>query len=223
MIYLPAFWVNNFYLPFIKGALVKRKGLHFSAKNIDWHIMVDADDLKLINGLCNKEEWAAREILRRIRLSLKRWRWRLDDRANDAENISYIKLFEYVTKPDFVLKKNLNALIKTIVNHICLDMVRGKPISIEKTMQETELPDDMANPEELQEIKERAEIIRDMIRLLDKKCQRLFILHFGERKAYEEIAILMNTTESAIKQLMTRCKKKAKKILKKYFGIDRLF
>ena len=185
--------------------------------------MVDADDLKLIKGLCSNEEWAAREILRRIRLSLKRWRCRLNDRANDAENISYIKLYEYVCKPGFLLKRSLNALIKTIVNHICLSIVRGNSKFIEKTVEELELPDDMANPEELQEIRKRAEIIKDMIRLLDKKCQRLFILHFGERKTYREIARLMNTTESAIKQLMIRCKEKAENILKKYFGIDRLF
>jgi len=185
--------------------------------------MVADDDLKWIDGFCNNEEWAVSEILKRIRLNLKRWRTRLSDRSDDAENISYINLHEYICKPDFFLQRNLNALIRVIVNHICLDMVRGRTIRFDDNLEGIELPDGMANPEEMLEIRERGRITRDMLMLLDTKCRRLFILHFVGGKKLKEIAELMKSTESAIKQLMMKCKRKAQKILNNHFGIDRLF
>ena len=77
-------------------------------------------------------------------------------------------------------------------------------------------PEDFNHPGVLQEKKEDASILFKVIQQLPENQRTAFVLNKVEELSYREIAVILNTTESAVDSLLQRAKQNLRKKLNEF-------
>jgi len=155
---------------------------------------------------------------------VERWAWDIirfkgfGIPREEQENLlqdTLVGVWQQVSKPGFVLRKNLGPLVRTIAIRRCLDYFKGRRLS-------APLPEDIVDPGESPEDRIQKQewlgLARKTIRKLSPACQDLIRLVFVEELRNVEIAAREGKTPGAIGFRLFTCIRKLRKLMAPAYG-----
>lgn len=134
--------------------------------------------------------------------------YRLLESAEDAEDVlqeAYLKLWE--KREGLAIICNPEAFCVTLVKNMCLDLLRSD--KYRKQRQSVELTAaDLTLQTETTEAQEEAQVVKQLIGQLPDKQRRVVVLRDVKGCTFEEIGRITGLTESNIRVLLSRARKK---------------
>ncbi len=141
--------------------------------------------------------------------------------AEDATQEAFLRVYSKIDT--FLGNSSFSTWFYTILNNICLDILRKKSrqpdaLSIPQTSSDDEeyelqIEDKSAGPHEVLQKKDAAALLEKAIDLLSYEHRSVIILRDIEGREYEEIAKILNISLGTVKSRLSRARLSLRKIL----------
>lgn len=141
--------------------------------------------------------------------------------AEDATQEAFLRV--YFKIDTFLGNSSFSTWFYTILNNICLDILRKKSrqsetLTISQTSSDDEeyelqIEDKSAGPHEVLQKKDAAALLEKAIDLLSYEHRSVIILRDIEGREYEEIAKILNISLGTVKSRLSRARLSLRKIL----------
>lgn len=133
----------------------------------------------------------------------------LSDRAEaeDAAQEAFLRAYLNLTRYD--MARSFKTWLLTIASNHCIDRLRRrrmKLMSIDDPMPELTLTSDEPEPEKASITREQSEAIQGLLNQLPEDYRAAIVLRYWYDYSYNEIADMLETTESAIKSRLFRAR-----------------
>lgn len=141
--------------------------------------------------------------------------------AEDATQEAFLRVYSKIDT--FLGNSSFSTWFYTILNNICLDILRKKSrqpdaLSIPQTSSDDEeyelqIEDKSAGPHEVLQKKDAAALLEKAIDLLSVEHRSVIILRDIEGREYDEIAKILNISLGTVKSRLSRARLSLRKIL----------
>lgn len=145
---------------------------------------------------CRTVERWARQILLFQRLGLTR-----EDREDVVQEV-VTAVWTAASRPDFVVRRTLQAFVRTVALARAIDRVRRRRRLVPA---EDTLPDPGPGPAEGTERTESLSRLFGAIDTLDPRCREIIRLHYFEEWPYARIALRESRSEATMRVRMFNC------------------
>ena len=135
----------------------------------------------------------------------------------DVAQEAVLDIYRTVTRPGFGLRRNLDAIVRSIAHRRCVDWLRrqraASPIGPDVAAEST-------RPDRILASKETAELILRTLERLGPSCRDLIRLRVVEDLSFRRIAERLERTEGGVRTRMYKCLREARRIFRELGGTD---
>lgn len=128
--------------------------------------------------------------------------------AEDAAQETFLRAYANLDRYD--VARPLRTWLLSITSNYCIDRLRRRRMTLfsidEPLPNRTSLHSDEVEPEEAVIANERAALIQSLLAELSPEYRAAVVLHYWYDYAYQEIAEMLNTSESAVKSRLFRAR-----------------
>ena len=128
--------------------------------------------------------------------------------AEDATQEAFLRAFTNLNRYDH--DRSFKTWVMSIASNHCIDRIRKRRmqfVSIDEPIPATlSLASDDPQPERATELSEQSQRIQELLDTLDEDYRLAVVLRYWYDYSYAEIAVTMETTESAIKSRLFRAR-----------------
>lgn len=176
------------------------------------------EDMKLIAGFLKGDKKAFAKIDTWIYIVVRNGNWRMGSDVQDIMQDVRLKLFENFKEKRFNYRSTLKTYVWRVTKYTCIDHLRCRKhmLSIDDT--EMELVDHRENPEESLYHKEQRALFLKIFQSLPRHCRDLWRMTWHEKLHYTQIAERLSISEGTVKSRLSRCRKKAIDLGRKFSG-----
>ena len=163
------------------------------------------DDDRLVLLTADEDHRAFRELVERHQGPVHSFAFRFLGDAHEARDIAQETFLRVFTKASsYTPNGSFRAWTMRIARNLCLDYVRKKkPLVVDQMPEQP----DQETPLHAAIRQEAADALAQAVRRLPESQRTALILRHNEGLRYEEIAIAMETTVSAVEALLVRARK----------------
>ncbi len=175
------------------------------------------EDFRLIDRATAGDEKAYTELMARYRKSVYHTLLKMVRNPDDAEDLTieaFAKAFKNL--PKFKKEYTFSTWLFRIATNNCIDFIRKKKLetfSINTAFSadngdtvNIEIKDDKLDPEEKAIKNQKIEVIREIVKQLPPKYQRLVQLRYFDELSYDEIAKTLNAPLGTVKAQLHRAR-----------------
>lgn len=162
------------------------------------------------------------EIIERFQVSVYNLCYRmLNHNAGDAEDAAqeiFLKVWRNIGK--FDANRTFSTWVLSIATNHCIDRIRRKQVAtveMDETMAEV-IPDSIATPKQELALKERSELIQQVLSGLSELDRAIVVLRYWDEFSDQEIAAAVGLTEAAVKSRLFRARKQLVQIYHQTVG-----
>jgi RNA polymerase sigma-70 factor (ECF subfamily) len=127
--------------------------------------------------------------------------------AEDAAQETFIRAYTRLDTYD--VERKFSSWLLSIASHYCIDRLRRRRmtlLSLEDVAFTGHLASDVAHPEEVMVRDEKESQVRRLLDVLPEDYRAAVVLRYWYDCSYQEIAHMLDTTESAIKSRLFRAR-----------------
>jgi len=169
-------------------------------------------DSRLLQGFCAGENDACDTVGKWARGAIRhRIPGIQPDDEHDITQQTILKIWLYVTKPDFELRSSFHALVTRIALARCIDFIRAR--EFHKEINDL-IPGDEENAEADLFYRERLWRLHNAISMLRPLCRKLIRLRFVEEKPFKMIAADMDRNSNTLRVHLHNCLENLRSVVK---------
>jgi RNA polymerase sigma-70 factor (ECF subfamily) len=127
--------------------------------------------------------------------------------AEDAAQETFVRI--YIHLSDYEPDRKLSSWILSITSHYCIDRLRrrrGSWFSLDDLLARRQFSDPHIGPEKAALRREEADTLNGLLQELPDQYRNVLVLRYWQDLSYDEMAKMLNTTESAIKSRLHRAR-----------------
>lgn len=169
------------------------------------HWVNDKDEV-FLKGLRRRDNKVFGQIFEKYHASMFRFAETFVFRAEVAEDIVqevFIKIWE---KPDIQIERSLKSYLFLMVRNSCIDYLRALQVE-DKRMRKLLEAQILSDTTDLEFDDVTSEIIKRTINKLPEQCRQVYQLSVYDSLKYNDIALKLNISVSAVKVQMFRARK----------------
>lgn len=169
------------------------------------HWVNDKDEV-FLKGLRRRDNMVFGQIFEKYHASMFRFAETFVFRAEVAEDIVqevFIKIWE---KPDIQIERSLKSYLFLMVRNSCIDYLRALQVE-DKRMRKLLEAQILSDTTDLEFDDVTSEIIKRTINKLPEQCRQVYQLSVYDSLKYNDIALKLNISVSAVKVQMFRARK----------------
>ncbi|MBE0409781.1 MAG: sigma-70 family RNA polymerase sigma factor [Anaerolineales bacterium] len=131
--------------------------------------------------------------------------------AEDAAQESFLRAYKSLSSYD--TNRSFSTWLLSISAHFCINQIRRrkKQITSLDSLDHLNLQASSLNPEQNIEFNEEQELVRSLLKVLKPVDRAIVVLFYWYDYSYEEIANILNLTESAVKSRIHRARRELAK------------
>ncbi len=172
----------------------------------------DNDDAGIIEAYLRGEKSAFGRVEELISAAYRSWGAKFGYEADDVRSDIRLKLLLSFQRPDFSINSSLQAFVRQVVNHTCIDYYRFQKRRPHIDMPEEGMSSDDLPPDRLYERREDARLYFRALRLVSKDCVKLLRLRVLKGLKYREIGEKLGKPEETVRWRIHDCRKRANEI-----------
>lgn len=128
--------------------------------------------------------------------------------AEDAAQETFVRV--YTRLRTFQIERKFSSWILSIASHYCIDCLRKRRTSqvpLEDLLAQQQFADPYESPERMTLNIQDRELVRRLMTSLPEQYRAVLVLRYWNELSYNEMARVLNTTESAIKSRLHRARR----------------
>jgi len=190
--------------------------------------MMQLSDIQIIRKVIDGDKNAFNDIMNRHEKSILNFAYRMLSNRTEAEDVTQeVFLRAYKNIETFEARAKFSTWLFKIARNLCLNKLRhtfrfptfsiDKPIKGNERDLQIQIEDKKQVSPSLNILKKELQnIVRTALDSLPKNQKIAVVLRRYEDMSYEEIAMIMNCSVSAVKSMLNRAKQTLKNRLKRY-------
>ena len=127
--------------------------------------------------------------------------------AEDAAQETFVRIYTHLG--DYDPERKLSSWVLSITSHYCIDRLRRRRsswFSLDDLLTRRSFSDPHIGPEKAALRHEEADILNALLKALPDPYRNVLVLRYWQDLSYDEMAKMLNTTESAIKSRLHRAR-----------------
>lgn len=147
------------------------------------------------------------------RVVFDRGYWIPRDEQDDVVQEAVVRIYKAISQPQFQLKRDFKAYVRSVAHHRCVDWIRrhrpSEPVDPQTANPRPGPDGDFATHE-------RLELGRRILGMLGASCLRVIRLRIRDELSHREIAEQLGRTEGGVRNQFHKCLDRARAIAKKF-------